>query len=353
MKKYYFLPILIILVPLSLALLSCSDDPVGPEKNNGLMSTVAPEEVGWSSEKLEELTPLVEQSGYAAMMAVYDGKIFYSWGNITYNYLCHSIRKPFLSALYGIYVSNGTIDLDASMAELNIDDIPPSLTETEKQAMVRDLIKSRSGVYHEAAAEAQSMIDARPERGSHLPGTYFYYNNWDFNALGTIFEQETGKKIFEEFDRQIAGPIGMQDFAIENCYYQYEYNKSMHPAYHFRMSARDMARFAVLYQQNGKWNDTQIIPQNWITESTQTHSIEDSTVGMGYGYMWKTFPDGSVLAQMTGYSGYYHTGVGVHAMIIIPELKLVMVQRYDTDGEWTDPGEVGLEIGVQLINARN
>ena len=38
---------------------------------------------------------------------------------------------------------------------------------------------ARSGVYHEAAAESQSMKDARPDRGSHPPGTFYYYNNWD------------------------------------------------------------------------------------------------------------------------------------------------------------------------------
>jgi hypothetical protein len=57
------------------------------------------------------------------------------------------------------------------------------LNTAEKQATIRDLLMSRSGVYHEAAGEHQEMIDARPERGSHAPETYFYCNNWDFNAL--------------------------------------------------------------------------------------------------------------------------------------------------------------------------
>jgi len=341
-----------IFVLLSMILVTgCSDDPVSTDDQD-VLTYVAPEQVGWSSEKLAQITPLVEQSGYAAMMAVYDGKVFYTWGNLSYNYFCHSIRKPFLSSLYGIHVEEGNIDLDVTLVELGIDDIPPSLTEAEKQAKVRDLLKSRSGVYHEAAAEAQSMIDARPERGSHPPDTYFYYNNWDFNSLGTIFEQETGKKIFEEFKTRIAVPIGMQDFSIDNCFYQYENEKSQHPAYHFRMSARDMARFGVLYQKGGKWGDNQIIPANWIQESTQAYSIEDTASGLGYGYMWKIFPPGSVISEMVGYSGFYHTGVGVHALIIIPELKLVVVQRYDTDGEWTDPGDAGMIIGIQIINAR-
>jgi hypothetical protein len=333
-------------------LVSCSKKPTSAEKDDHQLEYVTPEEVGYSSEKLDEARQFAEQSGYAAVMALHDGKVFFSWGEITKNYWCHSIRKPFLSALYGIHVEQGHIDLDATLEELNIDDIPPSLTDDEKQATVRDLLKSRSGVYHEAAAETQSMIETRPERGSHAPGTFYYYNNWDFNALGTIFEQETETQIFEEFKVRIANPVGMEDFNVENCYYQYEMEKSMHPAYHFRMSARDMARFGVIYQQNGMWKGLRIISSEWIIESTTAYSIEDSSSGLSYGYMWKVFPEGSLIADMVGYPGYFHTGVGVHALVIVPELNLVIVERFDTDGDWVDPGDVGMELGMMIINAR-
>jgi CubicO group peptidase (beta-lactamase class C family) len=335
-----------------LFIFSCSDKSTPPGTDDNQLEYVTPEEVGYSSEQLDEAKQFAEQSGYATVMALYDGKVFFSWGNITKNYKCHSIRKPFLSALYGIHVSLGDISLNSTLEDLNIDDIPPSLTNEEKQATVRDLLKSRSGVYHKAAAETQEAKDTRPVRGSHAPGTFFYYNNWDFNALGTIFEQETGTKIFEEFKKRIADPLGMEDFSVENCYYQYEDSLSMYPAYSFRMSARDLARFGVLYQKNGVWKDIQIIPQDWIVESTTTFSILDSTLGVGYGYMWYTIPEGSAFAQLVGASGYYHTGIGVHIVIILPELKLVLVERYDTDGEWTDPGDAGMELGLKIINSR-
>ncbi len=351
--NYYLVRPAFIIVLLSLSIFfSCSKDPTSSAKDDNQLKYVTPEEVGYSSQELAEAEQFAEQSGYAAIMALHDGRVFFLWGEITKNYWCHSIRKPFLSALYGIYVEQDSINLEATLEELNIDDIPPSLTSEEKQATVSDLLKSRSGVYHEAAAEASIMIETRPERGSHAPNTFFYYNNWDFNALGTIFEQETGTKIFEEFKRKIADPVGMEDFSIENCNYQYELEKSMHPAYHFRMSARDMARFGVIYQKNGMWKDLRIIPSEWITESTTAYSIEDSTSGLGYGYMWKVFPEGSLVAEMVGYPGHFHTGVGVHALVIVPELKLVVVERFDTDGEWIDPGDVGMELGMMIINAR-
>jgi hypothetical protein len=320
--------------------------------NENQLEYVTPEEVGYSSEKLEEARDFAEQNGYAAVMALYDGKVFFHWGNITKNYWCHSIRKPFLSALFGIHVARNSINLDATLEDLNIDDIPPSLTPEEKQAKIEHLLKSRSGVYHEAAAESQPMIDMRPERGSHLPDTFFYYNNWDFNALGTVFEQETNEDIFEAFKREIADAVGMEDFDVDNCYYQYELSKSMHPAYCFRMSARDMARFGILYQKNGNWKGSQIIPRTWIDESIAPYSIIEDTGGLGYGYMWKIIPEDSDIGQIIGYPGYFHTGAGVHALVIIPDLKLVLVERYDTDQDWEDPGDAGFELGLMILNAR-
>jgi CubicO group peptidase (beta-lactamase class C family) len=332
----------------------CSDDssPVGPGERSLDLEYISPEEAGYSAEALNPVRDMAAQSGYAAIMALHDGKVFFSWGNTTKNYNCHSIRKPFLSALIGIHVQTGDIDRDATMAELGVDDIPPALTEAERQARVRHLLKARSGIYHEAAAEDAVMIATRPARGSYGPDEFYYYNNWDFNALGTIFEQETGTRIFEEFKSRIADPIGMQDFHVDSCYYQYELNKSEHPAYHFRMSCRDMARFGVLYQKNGNWDGTQIIPADWITESTTPYSVVDSASGISYGYMWRVVPEGSTLFEQLGFAMYFHTGVGVHALIVCPDLDLVVVQRYDTDGEWTDPGEVGVQMVETIIDAR-
>jgi CubicO group peptidase (beta-lactamase class C family) len=330
----------------------CSDCPTRSKPENNELEYVTPEEAGYSSEILAEAESFANQSGYAAVMALYDGKVFFSWGEITRNYLCHSIRKPFLSALYGIHVGLGDIDLDATLEELEIDDIPPSLTAEEKQATVRDLLKSRSGVYHEAAAEHPLIAAMRPERGSHAPGTFYYYNNWDFNALGTIFERETGTGIFEEFKARIADPVGMEDFSVDLCEYDYELDKSMHPAYSFRMSARDMARFGVVYQKNGMWRGKRIVPSDWIGESTTPYSLEEPVSGLSYGMMWKVFPEGSRIADMVGHPLYFHTGIGVHALVIVPDLKLVIVERYDTDGEWEDPGEVGMELVLMIINSR-
>jgi CubicO group peptidase (beta-lactamase class C family) len=145
----------------------------------------------------------------------------------------------------------------------------------------------------------------------------------------------------------------MQDFSADNCEYQYEYDKSEHPAYPVRMSCRDLARFGVLYQHNGSWNGEQIIPAEWILESTSMQSVEDSTYGTGYGYMWKIYPKESLASQLLGgYGVYGHTGLGgVQTLIIIPELKLVIVERTNTDAPYVDK-ELGVELGLMIVNGR-
>ncbi len=272
-----------------------------------------------------EVVEYAEKIGTGALLILKKGESVVEFGDLNRRYMCHSIRKPFIGALFGIYIERGIIDIDMTMEELSIDDIPPQLTAVEKGATIRDLLLSRSGVYHEAGGEAQSMIDARPVRGSHLPGTFFYYNNWDFNALGTIFEQLTGKGIFDAFHEEIALPIGMEDFSPDDCTYQYEPLKSRHPSYFFRMSTRDMARFGLLYQKYGRWNNRQIVPEEWILESTSIYPVLNNP-GDPYGYLWRIIPVEAGLGH-----GFYHRGFGVHLLAVLPDLEIVVVHRVDTD----------------------
>jgi len=298
-----------------------------------------PEQLGWSSEKLAAARAYSKQIGSAAVMIVEDGTVADAWGEITRNYECHSMRKSLLSALIGIHVAEGHIDLSMTMEELGIDDSEPSLTKTEKQATVADLIKSRSGIYHPALGESPDMRAKRPKRHSHAPGTFWYYNNWDFNALGTIFEQKTGTKIFQEFDRCIAKPLQMEDFKVGNCRYltSDDYSSyrstgevSIHPYYLFRMSARDLARFGLLFLRQGRWRDQQIISADWVRESTASHS----QIGpeSGYGYMWWTGIKGGLFphVKVKGH-GFYAAGHRGHRVIVLPYRNLVVVHRADTD----------------------
>lgn len=307
----------------------------------------SPESLGWSTEKLAEARKFAEKIDTAAVMIVDNGVVVDAWGNIDRNYQCHSMRKSLLSALIGLYVEAGKIDMSETMDYLGIDDFIPSLTKEEQQATVGDLIKARSGIYHAALGESAGMKAARPKRQSHAPGTFWYYNNWDFNALGTIFEQETNTKIFEEFDRRFAQPLQMEDFLVSRCRYltweNYGEDKtSMHKYYLFRVSARDLARFGLLYLREGRWGDRQIVSRKWIRESTASHSRTGAN--SGYGYMWWTgVADGLYPNVKVRGPSYSASGWGGQRVIVLPYRNLVVVHRVNTDqkGKMVSSSQIG------------
>ena len=199
-----------------------------------------PEAFGYSSQQLYRAKQYADGINTAAVIIVVDGVIIYEWGSVHTKMMTHSMRKSFLSALFGNYVHQGTIQLDKTINSLGIND-NPSLSDVEKQATIHDLLKARSGIYHPALYETADMKSLKPERHSQIPGTHWYYNNWDFNVLGTIFKQETGKTIFEAIKTDIADPIGMEDYVPEDGWY-ITGKASRHAAYPFRITARDLAR---------------------------------------------------------------------------------------------------------------
>ncbi len=269
-----------------------------------------PHEIGWSAEQLQQAEQFASNIGSVAVMVVVRGAVIAAWGEVTRPFNVRSIRKSLLSALYGIHVDAGHILLSQTLDDLGIDDQDPPLTASEKQATVEDLLTSRSGVYHPSNCQSQAERDRLPPRESHAPGTFWHYNNWDFNALDTIFEQCTHTRIFDEFAQQIAQPLQMEDFdarlgLVSGCPY------SIHPAHQFRISARDLARFGVLYVRRGRWQMRQIVPDQWVADSTRTQARTSD--GAGYGYMWwvavegnsplspqVVLPDGAVAALGVG-----------------------------------------------------
>ena len=286
----------------------------------------------WSQAGLDQARAYCETIDTAAVMIVHRGRPVAQWGNVAVRYKCHSVRKSLLSALIGVHVHQGSIELDQTLAELGIDD-REGLTERELAATVLDLLMARSGIYHPTHYETPRMVRIKPARHSYGPGTWWCYNNWDFNALGTIFEQQTERSIFEEFRDRIATPLAMEDFRYDAMRRDGEYvrsDASIHAAYPFRMSARDLARFGLLFLRRGHWQDRQVIPEKWVHMSTRPYSLAGDRGA--YGYMWWLAHEDIHFPGVSVPRGTYSArGARGHYVVVIPERDLVVVHRVDTD----------------------
>ncbi|MDA9521440.1 beta-lactamase [Bradyrhizobium sp. CCBAU 11434] len=301
-----------------------------------------PEAAGWSPNALANVDAIAGEIGTAALMIIERGAVVHQWGAVAHRFMCHSIRKSLLSALFGIYVAEGKIDLSSTLASLGIDD-KEGLTDRERLASVNSLLMARSGVFHPTGYETALMIARREARHSHGPGTFWCYNNWDFNALGTIFEQCAGLSLFEAFRDRIAIPCGMEDFrygpeAKDGDYVNLE--NSIHRAYPFRLTARDLARFGLLYLRGGRWGCHQVVPKKWVKLSVQPYS--DAGAAGAYGYMWWVVRDGIHFPETIMPPGYSAQGAGGHVMMVLPKQELVLVHRVDTDeGRAVSPLQLG------------
>ena len=316
------------------------------------MQYASPQEAGFSSDKLEATRRFADSVRAAAVMAIYRGRVLVAWGDVARELEAHSVRKSLLSALYGTAVAEGKIDLDRTLAELGIDDTP-GLTDVEKGARIRDLIAARSGVFLPAAYAADQQDRDRPARGSHPPGTHWFYSNWDFNVAGVIFEQLTSEQLYEAFARRIARPIGMQDYEPSDGFLVLEPGRSRHPAHTFRMSTRDLARFGQLYLQQGRWDGRQVVRRDWVRESTRPHS--EIGPGAGYGYMWWTYAAGSLPERypaLRRHALYQARGTGGQAIFVIPGAELVVVVRGDTDHGRNVAGPSVWAIAEGILAAR-
>ena len=287
---------------------------------------IKPEQAHWSAEQLHAAKEIFEDIGGQSLFVVHRGYVVAAWGDFTKNVEVRSIRKSLLNALYGQL--NG-LDTATTLSDLNIDD-QEGLSEVEKSATIKNLLTTSSGIMH-PAAYTPPIRDAA-KRGQLSPGERFEYNNWDFNTLASIYNQLSKSDLFKDFETQIAQPIKMQDFDLKNTKYHYE-KKSNHPAYLFNISARDLARFGLLYMNGGNWKGQQLIDSIWIKESTRRHYLtptkyKNST--NGYGYLWWTY-DWRFNDKITK-PAFAARGTGGQYLFVCPEMETVVVFRSEPGG---------------------
>lgn len=297
-----------------------------------------PEEMGWSPEYLDKFRLYLERkTEFTGLMIVHKGKVVFNYGDLSANSYIASCRKSMLAVLYGKYVKDGTIDLDASLEQLGVEDLTPLLA-SEKKARVKDLMAARSGIYLRASNRGDFRRFA-PERGSVQPGTYWLYNNWDFNTLGYIFEQQTGKRIYDEIENQLAVPLKMQDWDKGLQRFSGDSTASRFMAYHMWFSTRDMARIGHLLLNKGNWNGLQLVDSSWIAEMVTSRTpyheaqknvplLKEDGLDLGYGYMWWLLQNQEDPRLQGAYSAQGAAGQGI---TVYPAIETVLAYKTNTE----------------------
>jgi len=322
-----------------------SQDPVypGAEWEYVWPNGRALDSYGWSVPGLNEAWEFIRDSAKTTGLLVVDrGRVVFEFGDVEDLSFVASVRKSILAMLYGKYVEDGTIDLGETLQDLGMDDVG-GLLDVEKQATIRDLVTARSGVYHPASIGGDDLADA-PARGSQKPGQYMLYNNWDFNAAGAVFEQETGVDIYDALQEQLAIPLGFQDWDRSMQRKEGDLQVSKNPAYPMWISTRDMARIGYLMLREGRWEQRQIISRDWVHRITSVVTpLEEMNPEfrrdgyLGYGYMWWVWDGPRAVGPFEG--AYTARGAVGQWITVLPAVDLVIAHKTNAIYRRTTSGQ--------------
>ena len=269
-----------------------------------------------------------------------------------------SVAKSFISALVGIAYEEGLIDSLDDPVTKYLDDFK----ETGYDGVtIKDILQMSSGVlfnedyadydsdinrFGRAVATGTSMRDfSKTLTREREPGTYMHYVSINTQVLGFLLQEVTNKSISQYLYNKIWNPLGMEDSA----YFILDDVKDEFALGGLNATLRDYAKFGLLYLQNGRWNDNQIISKQWIEDSHSTDGIhlvpgerETSSNPWGYGYqLWVPgFPDTDYTA-----SGVYNQ------YIYIDPLSEIVIAKTSSNFKYTSELQMSKDMHMAMFRA--
>jgi len=257
-----------------------------------------------------------------------------------------STAKSFTSALIGMVIDQGLISSVDDKACLYLSDwdcdevvcLSLDCPKLRSEISIRDLLEMRSGLEDESVGglSIYSSVDdqlffALNRLAVKTSGTEFLYSNSDSMILSGILETATGMTVKELAERDLFSTIGMTG--------DWWSDKEGHTMTYCCIDAtsRDFARFGLLFARNGMWQDTQVITQEWVTESTSPAE------GLSYyGLHWWVYPVSMVSSGKTNM--FAAQGLHTNDIWINQSLDLVVVRNSDFTRYGTDSIRTGSNI---------
>ena len=151
---------------------------------------------------------------------------------------------------------------------------------------------------------------------SDFPGSRFNYNTGISHALSAVIQKQTGTRTDSFTVSRIFDPLGISDY-----YWHIDPNGIANGGSGVWLKPRDLAKIGLLYMNNGKWDQNQVVPQNWVAESLGKHILRGDIPDFYYGYQWWVHKDGL----------YAAVGYGGQVLMLIPDLELIMIFNNNLD----------------------
>lgn len=250
-----------------------------------------------------------------------------------------SAQKSLVSALVGVALQEGWLTgLDQRVTEILGDLRTAQADQQIERLTLRHLLTMTSGFYYPRLAADSQPIWERTQRSDHwarfslnLPvreamGSHFAYKNTDALLVAALLVRVTGRPIGDLLSEYLFEPLG-----LGSVLWQPDDPQAMGTGMAF-MTAREMARVGQLYLEEGCWQGRQVLPHEWVRQSTTRQ------VGQ-YGYLWWVHQD-----------GFAASGAGGQLLRVVPNRRMVIVIQSELSKRYRDPNQLVEELLLPSVD---
>ena len=293
-----------------------------------------------------------------ALLVIKNGHLiaegYFGDGGIDQSTRIQSVAKSFTSALVGIALEQGYL---TSVDQKMIDFFPefmPMYDARKEEITIRQLLQMRAGYpWEESTPELFSLLWYEGFRPSNLvevplirdPGTDHDYSNLSSHILAIIVARATGMDLMTVANANLLSPLGAVITEWDTDWEGYYIGHGG-----IQCTARDMAKFGLLYLDDGQYGGNQIVPADWVDESLQTYSEDawDYRVGrnfkdIGYCYQWWSARSGDHNYNLAW-------GHGGQLVALLNDLDMVVVVKADPfQGQSDDTSWSHEKANVNLV----
>ncbi|MCF6274856.1 MAG: beta-lactamase family protein, partial [Robiginitomaculum sp.] len=292
-----------------------------------------PETFIWKGGNLN-VQAILDETKTTAFVVVKDGTIvsedYYLGTGIDDKRISWSMSKSFVSSLVGVALASG----DIKSLDDQVTDYAPSLKGSAYEgATLRNVLHMASGVkFNEDYLDKNSDINkmgrtlamggsldvfaANVKDRAREPGTIRQYCSIDTHVISMVLRAATGETLQNYFLENLWSKMG----AGADAWYNTDSEGNAFALGGLNMRTRDYALFGELFRNGGKRGDDQIIPADWVAESTKNTAPKDvEGFPPGYGYQWWTPPNAD--------GEYFAVGVYGQYIYVNPKAGIVIAKN--------------------------
>jgi len=306
---------------------------------------------GFEREPFHEILGPTKKRGGPAGMVLKNGYIVAKWGDVERVDMTFSVTKSFLSTVGGLAIDKGLIaNVDDKVGTYVWDG---TFNGTHNAKISWKHLLQQNSDWSGTLWGGKDWADRPPRKGGiddwkyralHEPGTVMEYNDVRVNVLAYALTQVWRNSLPRVLKEELMDPIDASTtwrwHGYENAWTEVDgvQVKSVtgggHSGAGLFINTTDMARFGLLFLNDGKWKEKSILSKTWINEATQP-----SIPNPNYGYMWWLNKKGSRHWEGLSEELFYAAGFGGNFIVIDRANDMVIVTR------WLEPNKIGELVG--------